>query len=157
MFYTWLAIVICLAILEMATVSLVSIWFVLSGLLAMIASLFISNVTVQIAIFVVFGVIFMVLTKKIVKKAVPQKVKTNLDRIIGMEGIVTEKITKNHPGEVKVDGKRWTAVSDKTIEEGSTVKILEINSTKLTVERMEEWYYGYFNCYYYYFINHYYT
>ena len=138
MFYTWLAIVICLAILEMATVSLVSIWFVLSGLLAMIASLFISNVTVQIAIFVVFGVIFMVLTKKIVKKAVPQKVKTNLDRIIGMEGIVTEKITKNHPGEVKVDGKRWTAVSDKTIEEGSTVKILEINSTKLTVERMEE-------------------
>ena len=138
MFYTWLAIVICLAILEMATVSLVSIWFVLSGLLAMIASLFISNVTVQIAIFVVFGVIFMVLTKKIVKKAVPQKVKTNLDRIIGMEGIVTEKITKNHPGEVKVDGKRWTAVSDKTIEEGSTVEILEINSTKLTVERMEE-------------------
>ena len=138
MFYTWLAIVICLAILEMATVSLVSIWFVLSGLLAMIASLFITNVTIQIAIFVVFGVLFMILTKKIVKKAVPQKVKTNLDRIVGMEGIVTEKIMKNHPGEVKVDGKRWTAISNETIPQGSAVKILEINSTKLTVERMEE-------------------
>lgn len=138
MFYAWLAIVVCLAILEMVTVSLVSIWFVLSGLLAMIASLFTNNVTIQITIFVIFGLIFMLLTRKFVKKAVPVKAKTNIDRIIGMEGIVTEKITKIHPGEVKVDGKKWTAVSDKTINEGSIVKILEINSTKLTVERMEE-------------------
>lgn len=138
MFYTWLAIVVCLAILEMVTVSLVSIWFVLSGLLAMITSLFTNNVTIQIAIFVIFGLIFMLLTRKFVKKAVPVKTKTNIDRIIGMEGIVTEKITKNHPGEVKVDGKKWTAVANKTINEGSVVKILEINSTKLTVERMEE-------------------
>ena len=138
MFYTWLAIVICLAILEMSTVSLVSIWFILSGLLAMVASIFTDNITIQIGIFVIFGLIFMLLTRKFVKKAVPKKVKTNLDRIIGMEGIVTEKITKSHPGEVKVDGKRWTAVADKSIPEGSIVKILEINSTKLTVERMEE-------------------
>ena len=138
MFNTWLIIVICLAILEMATVSLVSIWFVLSGILAMIASIFIDSILVQTAIFVIFGVLFMLLTKNAVKKMVPKKTKTNLDRIIGMEGIVTEKITKSKPGEVKVDGKRWTAVADKSIPEGSTVKILEINSTKLTVERMEE-------------------
>ena len=115
MFYTWLAIVICLAILEMSTVSLVSIWFVLSGILAMITSRITNNITIQIAVFVVFGLIFMLLTKKFVKKAIPEKSKTNLDRIIGMTGIVTEKITKDHPGEVKVDGKRWTAVSDSTI------------------------------------------
>ncbi len=138
MFYTWLIIVVCLAILEMVTVSLVSIWFVLSGLLSMIVSLFTDNITIQIAVFVVFGVIFMLLTKKFVKKAIPTKERTNLDRIIGMEGIVTEKITKTKSGEVKVDGKRWTAVADETIQEGSVVKILEINSTKLTVKRMEE-------------------
>lgn len=138
MFYSWLIVVIGLAILEMATTSLVSIWFVLSGILAMLASLFIKSIIIQMAIFVIFGLIFMTLTKKIMKKIVPQKHKTNIDRIIGMTGIVTEKITKNFPGEVKVDGKKWTAVSSKTIEEGSSVKILEINSTKLTVERMEE-------------------
>ncbi len=138
MFYTWLAIVVCLAILEMATVSLVSIWFVMSGLLSMIASLFIDNVTIQIAIFVMLGLIFMMLTRKFVKKAVPMKTKTNIDRIIGMEGIVTEKITKSHPGEVKVDGKRWTAGANETIEKDTIVKIMEINSTKLTVKRMEE-------------------
>ena len=138
MFYTWLIIVVLLAIIEMNTASLVSIWFILSGILAMISSIFTDNITIQIAIFVLIGLLFMLLTRKTIKKIVPEKAKTNLDRIIGMEGIVTEKITKNHPGEVKVDGKRWTAIADKTIEEGSIVKILEINSTKLTVKRLEE-------------------
>ena len=55
-----------------------------------------------------------------------------------MKGIVTEKITKNHPGEVKVDGKTWTATAKQTINKDSIVKILEINSTKIEVERMEE-------------------
>lgn len=138
MFYIWLVIVIFLASVEMLTVSLVSIWFVLSGLLAMFSTFFTDNITIQIAIFVIFGLLFMLLTRKIVKKIVPNKVKTNIDRIIGMEGIVTKEITKSIPGEVKVDGKLWGAVSNKKVPTGSTVKILEINSTKLTVERMEE-------------------
>ena len=54
-----------------------------------------------------------------------------------MEGIVTEKITKNTPGEVKVDGKRWTAVADKVIKENSVVEVLEINGVKLKVEKVE--------------------
>jgi len=138
MFYTWLIIVVFLAIIEMNTASLVSIWFILSGILAMVSSIFTDNITIQIAIFVLIGLLFMLLTRKTIKKIIPEKAKTNLDRIVGMEGIVTEKITKNQPGEVKVDGKRWTAVADKSIPEGSVVKILEINSTKLIVKRMEE-------------------
>ena len=66
------------------------------------------------------------------------KYKTNLDRVIGMRGIVTEKITKNSPGEVKVDGKRWMAVSDKTINVDNDVKILEIDGVKLKVEKWED-------------------
>ena len=138
MFYAWLTVVIILAIIEITTVSLVSIWFVFSGILAMITSVFTDNITTQLAIFVIFGLIFMLLTKKIAKRIIPNKIKTNIDRIIGMEGIVTEKITKNQSGEVKVDGKRWAAISNQELPVGSIVKILEINSTKLTVERMEE-------------------
>ena len=138
MFYIWLIVVIGLAILEMMTVSLVSIWFVLSGVLAMISTFFTNNITIQIAIFAVFGVTFMILTRKIVKKIAPNKIKTNIDRIVGMQGTVIKEIKKNNPGEVKVDGKVWTAISKETIPVDSPVKILEINSTKLTVERMEE-------------------
>ena len=138
MFYVWLIIAVCLAILEMNTVNLISIWFIISALTSMIVSLFTNNLTIQITIFVLGGLLLLILTKKFVKKLIPEKEKTNIDRIIGMEGIVTEKITKKHPGEVKVDGKRWTAVADEEIEEKSIVKILEINSTKIKVKRMEE-------------------
>lgn len=139
MFYTWLSIVVALAILEIATVNLVSIWFVVSGIIAMITSLFTDNILIQASIFIIFGIIFMLLTKKIIKKIIPDKEKTNLDRIIGMTGIVISKITKNKPGEVKVDGKIWTAISNTTINENEPVKILEINSTKLKVEKIKEW------------------
>lgn len=139
MFYLWLLLVIILSVVEIITVNLVSIWFVISGIVAMIASLFTNNIVIQISIFVILGLIFMILTRKIVKRIVPEKVKTNLDRIIGMQGIVITKIGKNKPGEVKVDGKIWTATSNETINQDEIVKILEINSTKLKVEKIKEW------------------
>lgn len=138
MFYIWLAIVIILSIIEAATVNLVSIWFVVSGIITMIVTLLTDNLTIQITTFLLLGIIFMLLTKKTIKKISPEKAKTNLERIIGMEGIVTEKITKTNPGEVKVDGKKWTAIANNTIDTGTAVKILEINSTKLKVERISE-------------------
>lgn len=138
MFYVWLAVAIVLAIIEMSTVNLVSIWYIISSIATMIVSLFTDNVVIQLAIFVLGGTLLLILTKDAIKKILPEKTKTNIDRIIDMEGIVTEKITKKTPGEVKVDGKRWTAVADETIPVDTTVKILEINSTKLKVKRMEE-------------------
>ena len=138
MFYIWLAIAVVLAIIEMSTVNLVSIWFIISSMLAMIISLFTDNIFIQMAIFVLGGTLLLILTKDAIKKILPVKTKTNIDRIIGMKGIVTEKITKKTLGEVKVDGKRWTAIADETINTDETVEILEINSTKLKVKRTEE-------------------
>lgn len=133
----WLVIVIILGIIELMTVNLVSIWFIASGIITLIASLFIDNIVVEFAIFVILGIIFMLLTKKIIKNIKPN-VKTNLDRIIGMTGIVTEEINKNKNGEVKVDGKLWTAYSDNKIKVGSTVVVLSINSVKLKVKEIKE-------------------
>ena len=138
MFYVWLAVAVILAIIEMSTVNLVSIWYIISSITTMIVSLFTDNVVIQVAIFVLGGTLLLLLTKGAIKKILPEKTKTNIDRIIDMEGIVTEKITKKTPGEVKVDGKHWTAVADENIPVDTPVKILEINSTKLKVKRMEE-------------------
>ena len=48
MLYTWLLIVVLLGVLEIMTTNLVSIWFVISGLLAMVISLFTDNLYIQI-------------------------------------------------------------------------------------------------------------
>ena len=138
MFYVWLAIAVVLAIVEMSTINLVSIWYIISSIIAMIVSLFTDSIVIQVAVFVLGGTLLLILTKDAIKKILPEKTKTNIDRIVGMEGIVTERITKKTPGVVKVDGKYWTAVSEETLPTDTTVEILEINSTKLKVKRMED-------------------
>ena len=133
----WLILVILLALIEITTVNLTTIWFVVSGIIALIVSLFVDNYIIQFGIFVIVGVILLITTKPFLTKFIKRhKVKTNIDRIIGMTGVVTEKISKNEDGEVKVDGKKWTAYADKTIKKGDLVKVLEIKGVKIKVEKV---------------------
>ena len=54
-----------------------------------------------------------------------------------MDGIVTGEITRFKIGEVKVDGKRWSAISDEKIKEGEHVVIEAIDGVKLVVKKGE--------------------
>ena len=137
--YSWLIVIIILAIIEVLTVDLVTIWFIASAILALIVSFFIDSFIIEFSIFVIFGIIFLIITKPLIKN-MKQKTnnKTNIDRIIGMKGIVTEDIKKNKAGEVKVDGKLWTAIADKSIKKDSIVKVLSIESVKLKVEKEDD-------------------
>ena len=134
MTFIWLGIVICLALIEIITINLTTIWFVASGLLALVLSIFVDNYILQFSVFVIVGVLLLIFTRSYLVNKFSRSVKTNLDRVIGMKGIVTEEITKNNPGEVKVDGKRWTAISNKKIEKDKEVKIIKIDGVKLIVE-----------------------
>lgn len=101
----WLILVIVLSFVEIATVNLVSIWFVASGIVAMILSFFIEDTAIITTIFILLGMLLLVISRPIVNKLRSKdNEKTNLDRIIGEDAIVTEEITKNEVGEVKVDG-----------------------------------------------------
>lgn len=135
MWMFWLITLFLLILIEALTINLVTIWYIASAVVVLIVSLFIESFTIQFAIFVGLGTLLLLTTKKTLQKLLKNKrINTNFDRIIGMSGIVTEEIDKNHNGAVKVDGKIWTAYSDNKIKVNSTVKILEINSTKLKVE-----------------------
>ena len=138
MFYFWLGVVIILGMLEAMTTGLVSIWFVVSGLVSLVLSFFVDNFLVQFGVFVILGVILMLTTRKTLLRYLVKTEKTNLDRVIGMQGIVTENIEVNGIGEVKVDGKKWSAYAEKEIKVGSIVKILKIDGVKLKVELWKE-------------------
>ena len=138
MFYFWLGVVIFLGILEAITAGLVSIWFVISGIVALILSFFTDNFVIQFGVFVLLGVVLMVSTRKTLLKYFPKPEKTNLDRVVGMMGVITEDVEKNGIGEVKVDGKRWSCYADSEIKVGSTVKVLQIDGVKLKVESWKE-------------------
>ena len=53
MFYMWLIIVIILGFIEAITVDLVTIWFIISGIIAMILSFVTDNVFIQFSSFVI--------------------------------------------------------------------------------------------------------
>ena len=108
----WLAIIVLLTIIEAFTINLTTIWYIISGILALIISIFVDSVLIQFAIFVIVGTLLLMTTRKTLMKLFKNKnVETNLDRVVGMTGIVTEKIDGEY-GEVKVDGKKWTAYSE---------------------------------------------
>lgn len=139
MTYIWLGIIILLAFIESATISLTTIWFIISGLVSLLLSFVIDNIVIQVGVFSLLGIFLMLITRPILQRKLKVKqVSTNIDRVVGMKGIVTEKIEPLNAGEVKVDGKKWTAISDITIEKGNVVQIEKINGVKLEVKLWEE-------------------
>lgn len=132
----WLGVIIILSIIEILTVNIVSIWFIASSLLSLVLAFFIDSFYIQFLVFGIVGIVSMLTTRPLVIKYLqPKNVKTNLDRVLGMTGIVTEEIKRNVIGEVKVDGKLWSAIADKKIAVGEEVTVLEIDGVKLKVRK----------------------
>lgn len=123
----------------MATVNLVSIWFAIGAIASCILSIYVDNLIIQLGCFVITSTICLILTKSIISKIKNHKITpTNLDRVIGDIGIVTEDIDEFNNGEVKVDGKTWTATSKENLKVGTKVKIVSINGVKLNVKSIKE-------------------
>ncbi len=137
-FEWWLVLFIFLVIVELSTVNLVSIWFAVGALVASVVSLFLDNWVIQVAVFGLVSLLILVILKPFMKKFKGQKVATNLDRVIGQIGIVTEEIQKLVPGEVKVGGRYWTATANKKIKKDAKVKVESIDGVKLVVREVKE-------------------
>ncbi len=136
----WLIIIFMLIVAEVSTVNLVSIWFIASGIVSLIVSIFVDNFLIQFAIFVLLGILLLLTTRKFLQKLIKsnEDAKTNLDRIIGSTAVVTEPLVKNEVGEVRVDGKCWSAISKVKIEVGEEVIVEKIDGVKLIVRKKEK-------------------
>lgn len=135
----WLAVMIVLLIIEGVVPGLVSVWFAVGALAAMISALFEAPFWLQTVWFLIVSIASLCLTRPLVKKYVNSKVQpTNADALIGKECIVTESID-NIAGEgaVKISGQVWTARSTDDsvkIAQGKIVTVKEIRGVKLIVE-----------------------
>ena len=135
----WLIMFILLIIVELMSANLVTLWFALGAVVAMISTFITDNVLIQLTVFIVVSFISLYVTKPLVKKfKVNEKTPTNLDRVIGKKAEVTKKITSDEYGEVKVYGNYWTASSDQTFDVGDKVIIKNIDGVKLIVDKEEE-------------------
>lgn len=138
----WVAAIVVFAVLEGITAQLVSIWFVLGAIGALIATMFKAPLAVQIGVFITVTILALVITRPLVKKFIhPKKERTNADRVLGQAGVVIEEIDNlKATGQVKVDGKVWTARSydNSIIPTDTQITIKEISGVKLIVDAATE-------------------
>lgn len=135
----WLILFIILLLIEIFTVGLVSIWFAVGAIVAMVSAFFIKSIIIQGIIFVVTSILALLCTKSFVRKfRKGEIIPTNLDRVIGKSGEVLEKIVPGSTGQVKVLGNIWSAVSSSLVEVGERVIVKQIDGVKLIVEKEEK-------------------
>jgi len=143
MTFAWLAATIVLLIVEGLAPGLVSIWFALGALAAMIASMLGAPLWLQGLWFLIVSVVTLLLTRPLARKLVNARAtRTNADMAIGCDCVVTERIDNvRGTGAVSVGGKIWTArmdTPDGRADRGEIVRAVRIEGVKLIVEKKEE-------------------
>ncbi len=134
----WIIVFVAMLLLEGATANLVSIWFAGGALLSLLAAMLKVSLIWQILIFIFTSAILLAVIYPRAKKKLKNEtiVPTNADRIIGMDGILTEEINPiSGTGAVKVDGKIWSARSDSgaVIPNHTIVTVLRIEGVRAIV------------------------
>ena len=111
--WLWFWIAIAFAVIEALTLGIVSIWFAIGALVAMLFAFVIDSFIVQLLIFLGVSLVLVATTRKVaVEKLKIGQVKTNVDELIGKEAVVVKEIRPYTTGEVKLDGKVWRAMSE---------------------------------------------
>lgn len=127
----WLALMVVFLLIEAASVSLVSIWFAVGSLGALVAHVLNAPLWVEILVFLALSGTLLACLRPFVRKYIQPKVtSTNTDAIIGSAGYVTEDIDNlSARGQVKLGGMFWSA--------RSTSGELIHKDTKITVDKIE--------------------
>lgn len=139
MVIAWIILFLLLLFIEIITVNLVTILFALGALIAVICYVIYPSGFISAIAFIIFSIVSLILTKPLIKKFRVNNIEpTNLDMVIDKTALVTKEIEKLEPGEVKVDGKLWSAISEKKILKNKLVKVKTIKGVKLVVEEVRE-------------------
>ena len=139
----WLSLLVIFLIVEaVCAIHLVCLWFAVGALIALFAALAGAAVWLQVGLFLVFSCALLALLWPLTKKFLnPGHVATNIDSIIGSQGLVTEQINNvTAQGQVKLGSMYWTArsTSGDPISTGTRIKVDSIEGVKVFVTPAEE-------------------
>lgn len=133
----WTIAFLVFAILEALTTQLVSIWFAIGSLAALISAAFGASLFVQLIVFIIVAIVLLIATRPLAKKFnSTKKIPTNADRLIGKIGYVIEPIDNfKEEGRIEVDNQDWSArsIDGTKLEKGTNVVVKRIEGVKLIV------------------------
>ena len=119
----------------MFTATFFILWVAIAAFIAGIFAFFAPTWLVWL-IFVVTSVVLLWFTRPLAHKLREKlPVRTNVDALIGQEGIVVETIDPvANTGRIRVQSDEWRARAEQVIEVGSKVRVVGISGTTLLVE-----------------------
>lgn len=136
----WLVLLILFLVVEGITVGLVSIWFAVGSLVALVLNLKGAPFLVQVLAMLIVSLVFLVVFLWRRKDKKKEHHATNWDRLIGEMAEVTQDIDPvEGKGQILVSGVTWSAksVNGEAIEKGAKVQIEAVQGVKALVKKVE--------------------
>ena len=135
----WIILAIILALVELLTMGLSTIWFAIGCLCACFMAMFGFSLGIQVVVFFIVSILTLVLVRPFSLKYLNNRItKTNIDSLIGRKVIVTKDVDNiRETGSANIDGITWNlrSLSGDEIAAGETVVISNIEGNRLIVER----------------------
>jgi len=109
----WVVVMLVCIVIESLTVTLTTVWFAAGAFVTVFISMTPLAFRWQLLLFmtVSFPLLFQTRTAAVRKLLQKKNQRTNVDALIGMEVLLTKKITEFEKGEIRCDGKMWSAQS----------------------------------------------
>jgi membrane protein implicated in regulation of membrane protease activity len=135
---TWLGLTIVLGLAETLSLDLVLLMLAAGAAIGMVAALLGAPFALQVVLAAATSVAALAVVRPNVVKRMHSGPDLALGhgKLVGQQGVVTERITANDPGRIKLAGEIWSAQPyDDTlvIEPGETVDVLQIKGATALV------------------------
>lgn len=135
--YIWLASALLLILLEVGTPGLFFfVSFAFGALCASGMAFYGFSLYTQCGAALAGTAIAFAAIKYYTSKHKQQKHATNMDALIGQEGVIIEPIESHKAGRVKVGGEGWPAITKdkRSFQKGTVVLIVDVQGNKLVVQ-----------------------
>lgn len=140
--YIWAIILVIAIVAEIATSeALVSIWFAIGALCAIVLDYFEFSITIQIIAFFAISILTLAAIRPLAARYFRGNlIATNADRLIHQRTRLIKAISEDEYGEVRLNGVVWNVKTDENINVklGTKVEILAIDGSKLIVKVINE-------------------
>lgn len=137
----WAVIAVLCLILELTAGDFFILCFSIGAAFAAMSAAFGAGFYVQLAVFAVFTLVSLFLVRPFALRYLHRNDEnrvSNADALLGRHGKVVETIEADGFGRVQIDGDVWKAVTKgATIPVGTTVQVVDRESTIITVEKVE--------------------
>ncbi len=137
----WLVMTIVFLVIEALTAALTTIWFAGGSLLTIVLSFFVDSFTIQIIFCVVVSAVLLIFTRPMLSKNIDkQKIKTNVDSLIGKTGFMIAPAPKFETGQAKIISQIWTvkSINNDTLDLNDEVRVVSVEGVKLMVEKVKK-------------------